>query len=94
MEKREGFEDLGDLEQYTDYKEFTVPTHFICAMVNGDYSALTDEEEKEVNEFLKPIEGMTLNFPSDTDYYKEMEHDNDVNNGKFADCVKMIAITI
>lgn len=39
-----------------DYYEFSIGEHFVSAIINGDYSGLNDEEEKQLDEFL-------LDFP-------------------------------
>ena len=32
--------------------EYTLPAYWASALINGDYSGCTDEEEKEINAFL------------------------------------------
>lgn len=33
--------------------EYTLPVYYASALVNGDYSGMSDEEETELNNFLK-----------------------------------------
>lgn len=35
-----------------DYYEFSIGEHFVSAIINGDYTGLNDEEEKQLNDFL------------------------------------------
>jgi hypothetical protein len=35
-----------------NYITFDIGCHFGCAIVNNDYSGLTDKEEKQLNQFL------------------------------------------
>ncbi len=36
-----------------DYYSFNIAEHYASAIINGDYSGLSDEEEEEINEWLK-----------------------------------------
>ena len=38
-----------------DTLEFTIPVYYLPAIINGDHSGLTDEEEKAINKFWKNI---------------------------------------
>ena len=31
---------------------YRLPVYWACALINGDYTGLSDEEEKEINNFL------------------------------------------
>lgn len=35
-----------------DHYEFNIANHFASAIINGDYSGLDDEEERQLNAFL------------------------------------------
>lgn len=39
---------------------YRLPAYWACALINGDYTGLSDEEEKEINNFLKQAEGYCL----------------------------------
>lgn len=38
-----------------DLNEYKISEHFASAMINGDYSGLTDAEERELNDWLKSV---------------------------------------
>lgn len=33
--------------------EFIVPSYSLCALINGDFSGLTEEEETQINKFIE-----------------------------------------
>ena len=35
--------------------EYTIPTFYLCVLINGDTSGLTDEEERELDSFLGSV---------------------------------------
>lgn len=43
---------------------YRLPAYWACALINGDYTGLSDEEEMEINNFLKRTEGS----PVDVDW--------------------------
>lgn len=40
------------MQMKTDYK-VTIGQHFLCALVNNDYSGMTEEDAEQLNDFLK-----------------------------------------
>lgn len=65
---------------------YRLPAYWDCALINGDYTGLSDEEEKEINNFLKQAEG----YPVDVDWETEgFYRCNDANNiaGNCADFI-------
>lgn len=36
---------------------YRLPVYWACALINGDYTDLSDEEEREINNFLEQAEG-------------------------------------
>ena len=74
-----------------DYYTFTIASHYASALINGDYTGLEDNEEKELNNFLAHLkrEYGTSNLIL-TDYYEHNEADfnkDDVTN-LWADCLQ------
>ena len=70
---------------------FTIASHYASALINGDYSGLEDNEEKELNDFLAYLEREygTNNLVL-TDYYAINEADfnrDDVTN-LWANCLQ------
>jgi hypothetical protein len=41
--------------KFTQY-EYTVSSHFLSALINGDVTGLSDEEECELDEWLESLE--------------------------------------
>jgi len=39
---------------------YRLPAYWACALINGDYTGLSDEEEMEINNFLKRTEGSPI----------------------------------
>lgn len=59
-----------------DYYIFTISDHYASALVNGDYTGLEDNEEKELNDFLAHLKREYGNSNLIlTDYYAETEPD-------------------
>lgn len=53
---------------------YLLPVYWACALVNDDYTGLSDEEEKQINDFLETAEG----HPVDVDFATEgFYHHND-----------------
>lgn len=48
--------------------EYRIADYFIVAMVNGDYSELTDEEEGMLDAFLQSVGAGTWDYGSEADY--------------------------
>ena len=38
-----------------DLQPYVIPTHFLCAILNDDYTGLEDNEEAIVRQFLKDL---------------------------------------
>ena len=62
-----------------DQINWIIPSHYASAIINNDYSGLTDEEEIEINNFLSnKIKGqLTIENMEDDHYFSWI---NDVNN--------------
>ena len=43
-----------------DLQPYVIPSHFLCAIVNEDYTGLTDKEEAIVEQFLSDLGDMYL----------------------------------
>ena len=56
--------------------QYTVAKHFICALVNGDYTALNDEEIVQLETFLEnlPPRDYTVWNPPDEEDYDNWTH--------------------
>jgi hypothetical protein len=57
-DKNWAFEEIGlesDSMDLDDLVDYVVPTHYATALINGDYSGLSDEEEQELNEFTETV---------------------------------------
>ena len=61
------------MKRLNDYYEFTLAGHWLPALINGDYSGLTDDESADLDAFMRPyyaLEDMTIdvasNFPDFT----------------------------
>lgn len=45
---------------------YKLPVYWTCALINGDYTGLSDEEEREINNFLKLAEGSPVDVDWET----------------------------
>lgn len=54
--------------------EYLLPSYWACALINGDYNGLTDDEIKEIVDFLKDANGCPVDVKWDTEGFY---HHND-----------------
>jgi hypothetical protein len=55
-----------------DHYEYTIAGHYLTAIVNGDYSGLSDEEENDLNRFLSEannLDNATWDLPEDEPHF-------------------------
>lgn len=59
---------------------FIVPSYYLCGLIDGDYSGLTDLEELEIENFTKDVleNHATARFSLMDDV--GFKHKNDINN--------------
>lgn len=46
---------------------YLLPVYWACALINDDYSALTEEEEKQIEDFLETAEGRPVSADFETE---------------------------
>lgn len=46
---------------------YRLPAYWACALINGDYTGLSDNEKQEIRNFLEQAEG----YPVDVDWETE-----------------------
>lgn len=57
--------------------KYRLPVYWAGALINDDWTGLSDEEEQEINNFLKKADG----YPVDVDWETEsFYHMNDANH--------------
>jgi len=76
-------EDMGDYD--TDLNEYIVPDWAMSALINGDYSGLSDEDEQKLEMFIKEVitQNGNANFMlGDVDGKDDLgfKHSNDIDN--------------
>lgn len=69
----EAFEDLTDTKVYG-----WLPVYWACALINGDYTNLSDEEEREINNFLEQAEGYPVDVDLETEGFYRCNDANDI----------------
>ncbi len=57
--------------------EFNLPEYWVFPLMHGDYSGLTNEETKEVNDFLKKVSPLCPVNCSEDNFFL---HRNDANS--------------
>lgn len=65
---------------------YKLPVYWTCALINGDYTGLSDEEEREINNFLEQAEGYPIDVDMGTEGFYRC---NDANNTA-GDCADFI----
>jgi len=69
-----------------DTFEYTVAEHWLSAIINGDYTGLSDQEESDLNAWLDANQESGAHW--DTDGY--ISFGRDEIGGLMADCVSLI----
>lgn len=46
---------------------YLLPTYWTCPLINGDYTGLTKEDKKEIEDFLKTAEGRPASVDFETE---------------------------
>ena len=67
-----------------EYDTFSIAEHWVTAIEYGDYSGLTDDDEKELEQFLStlPCGPVSWSWSHDTEFSK------DAVSGLMANCVE------
>jgi hypothetical protein len=62
---------FGDETMFNDYCDFNISGHFLSALINDDYSGLTDEEAMQLDQFVDQWQHLSGTFdvlPTGTDF--------------------------
>lgn len=65
---------------------YRLPVYWAGALVNGDYTGLSDEEEQEINNFLKQADG----YPVSVEWETEGFYSRNDANSIAGDCADFI----
>lgn len=57
---------------------YRLPVYWACALINGDYTDLSDEEEREINNFLEQAEGYPVDVDLETEGFYRCNDANDI----------------
>lgn len=68
---------------------YRIPAHYICALVNDDWSGLSEEDEKELNEWLQRENPGYCCYPDGEPFFT---HGHDINRNQGADCYDVVFI--
>lgn len=55
-----------------DQVEYTIGEHFLSAIINDDYTGLSDNEERELNEWLEGVNRPEAHWDCDSDTETEL----------------------
>lgn len=69
---------------------YRLPVYWACALINDDYTGLSDEEEREINNFLEQAEGYPVDVDLETEGFYRCNDANDVAG----DCADFIFISV
>ena len=73
-----------------DLQSYVIPTHFICAIVNDDYSGLDDNEHLIIINFIKDLgEKYLFTAPCDGEEYFTRCHDLREYGILASDCIEV-----
>ena len=67
-----------------DFFTYTIAEHWVCAIENGDYTGLDDDEIPLLNEFLDSLPRNALGW----DWSEETNFTHDEISGLMAQCVE------
>jgi hypothetical protein len=69
-----------------DYYTFNIGSHFLSAIINGDYSGLSDQEETALNRFMDnlPVKNGHFDLVEDEGNFSQCEV-----SGLYDDCVEV-----
>jgi len=56
---------------------YRIPSHYLVALINDDYTGLTDEDEKELNEWLERVQPGHATCPDGEPFFA---YRNDINS--------------
>ena len=65
--------------------KYRLPVYWAGALVNGDYTGLSDEEEQEINNFLKQTDG----YPVSVEWETEGFYSHNDANSIAGDCADL-----
>jgi hypothetical protein len=73
-----------------DLQSYVIPTHFVCAIVNDDYSGLDDNEHLIIIQFIKDLgEKYIFTAPCDGEEYFTRCHDLREYGVLACDCIEV-----
>ena len=59
-----------------DFQPYVVPSHWVCALVNDDFTGVSDDEDAMIRQFIKDLGSRYLFIvPDDEDVYFTRCHD-------------------
>lgn len=87
-------EDFEALKDNDNVIEFDIPEWAVSALINGDYSGMNDEDEKDLNKFTDKIVekygNANFSLPSlDEQLYSRFQHGNDIRKNQGGDVVTL-----
>lgn len=65
-------------ESFMHAIRYRLPVYWACALINGDYTGLSDEEEREINNFLEQAEGYPVDVDLETEGFYRCNDANDI----------------
>jgi len=68
---------------------YRIPAHYVYALINDDYSGLSDADEKELNDWLELVKPGSATCPDGQPFFC---HGNDINRNIGADCYDVVFI--
>lgn len=75
--------------------DFILPDWSACALINGDFSGLNEQDKQELNTFIeetvKTYGHALFSLPSDDEIEQGFKHSNDLNN-LGSNCIKLTLI--
>ncbi len=70
-----------------------IPTHWVTAIVNDDYSGLSDQEEQQIKEYLEETDGY-LCCPDDEAFDNEQFRAYPDSGSPAANCIQVNVVTL
>jgi hypothetical protein len=73
----------------TEYDTFTIASHFVSALENGDYTGLSDDDENELEAFLDTLPRGHMIWQ----WGESEEYSIDAVSGLYASCISATLYT-
>lgn len=73
------------------FETYRIPANYASALINDDYSGLSDEDETELNEWIERVQPGHATCPDGEPFFA---HGHDINRSQGANCYDVVFIKL